>query len=185
MPTPALLADARAPSADPARPETTSSRLRAAAARWPPGTTRTGRRHPRRRGRRRRSASSQRQGCPTCRRTASCGEAIVNSGTIAERQHDGRPREPSPVISPSCPSWPIAVAGASVPVASAIATGNDSTTAIHADLSARSSAHGRECRRVHEPMQEHEHSAADEQQGHHGKHQPSAMAEPGQPCDRR
>ena len=37
--------------------------------------------------------------------------------------------------APSCPSCPIAVAGASVPVASAIATGNDSTTASTAEPS--------------------------------------------------
>jgi hypothetical protein len=36
----------------------------------------------------------------------------------------------------SCPSWAIDVAGASVPVASAIATGNESRTAITAGLAA-------------------------------------------------
>ena len=72
---------------------------------------------------------------PTCSRTASAVMAIVSVATITiVRQMVARANRRRS-SAPSCPSWPIAVAGASVPVASAIATGNDSTTASTAEPS--------------------------------------------------
>jgi hypothetical protein len=69
-------------------------------------------------------------GMSTCSRTASPAIPMVSAATMTSVSASvprAARRRPS---APRWPSWQIAVAGASVPVASAIATGKDSITAI-------------------------------------------------------
>src|SRR5215470_13809451 len=68
-------------------------------------------------------------GMPTCSRTASPARPTVSPATmtnVAARVPRANRRRSA---GPSWPSWAMAVDGASVPVASAIATGNENTTA--------------------------------------------------------
>ena len=74
-------------------------------------------------------------GMPIARRTASAVMPIVKSETMAIVSTMVARAKRRRSVAPSWPSWPIAVAGASVPVASAIATGNDRSTARTADPS--------------------------------------------------
>jgi hypothetical protein len=74
-------------------------------------------------------------GMPTWRRTASSVSPIVSPETISSVSTIVVRAKRRRSAGPSWPSWAIAVAGASVPVASAIATGKDNTTAIYGDPS--------------------------------------------------
>jgi hypothetical protein len=64
------------------------------------------------------------------------GQANGETGDDDEWRYQGAASEPAPSGGPSWPSWAMAVDGASVPVASAIATGKESTTANNGSPSA-------------------------------------------------
>ena len=88
-----------------------------------------------------------------------------------------RPKRARPRLS-SWPSWAIAVAGASVPVANAIATGKASSTATRAGLAGPvMGALPWWIARRREAQGEHRDGGEDEQAGHDREDQPAAVAE--------
>ena len=163
MPTPALSGCRESAFSRPGPAWNDELAATAAAARWWPETARTAQPLPA--AARAMSAIwvESARGIPTCSRTASAVIPIVRRGDDDHRQRDAcRARTGAGRPAPSWPSWPMAVDGASVPVASAIATGNDSSTAITADAfraGHRRAGRGRR-RGCGEPVHQHRDRAA-------------------------